>query len=464
MPVFLRNKAARLGHARPLEPDAEKPNHITAHERVGAKRQKSYEMVYYRMRPNSYVSVAWVILAAAALAGCGSSTPSNQPKPSGLKKRVLLTNQQQNVINLLDAQKDVVSAKSFGATSPTRIITAGGQTVALDSTLPNFNIIDNTKEQVTFTPGLTDVPFDVALTPDGKIAFLAERNSSVIQFATTADGAVNPSSIFIPTPRRLVMSPNGTRLLVFTDPQAAVTNSFFVIDPVNKTLVKVTSPNLDQPITAVFGSSDDQAFILNCGPECGGTTASVAVANFSGVFAAPAVPPTVAAPINLQGGGATVGLLNGSNLFVAGTPTTFPAIPCPLSHCGTLNVINTGSLTASAPVAITDGLHQKMAFVNNRVYVGASSCTVDPGTAPNTVRGCLSIFNTSTSGVVFPQQSSFRQNFDVTGLQPISNRNVIYVVEGGELDFFDTTTDAVAPGITQVDIVGKAIDVVQIDP
>ncbi|HZD94196.1 MAG TPA: hypothetical protein VE133_08080, partial [Candidatus Sulfotelmatobacter sp.] len=71
---------------------------------------------------------------------------------------------------------------------------------------------------------------------------------------------------------------------------------------------------------------------------------------------------------------------------------------------------------------------------------------------------------TTTPGVVFPVESSFRQNFNVTGLQPISNRNVIYVVQGGELDIFDTTTSAAATGITQLDIVGTAFDVVQIDP
>jgi hypothetical protein len=105
-----------------------------------------------------------------------------------------------------------------------------------------------------------------------------------------------------------------------------------------------------------------------------------------------------------------------------------------------------------------------MVLTNNRLYIGASGCTVDPGSASNTVRGCLSIFNTSTSGVKFPEESSFRQNFDVTGLQPISNRSVIYIVQGGELDIFDTTTDALATGITQLDIVGSAVDVVQIDP
>ncbi len=418
------------------------------------------------MRANGYVSLAWAVLLAMVTAGCGSSSSSNQPKPSGLKKRVLLTNVQSNAINLLDAQKDTFTTKNFGASAPTKIITAGGQTVVLDSTQTDLTIFDNTKEQVTFSALLEDIPTDIAITPDGKTAFAAERNLSAVQFASTADGSVSPNKIPIPSPGRMVMSPNGTKLLVFPDPRAQVppnTNSFYVIDVASKGLAIVQSPNLDQPITAVFGTSDNQAFILNCGGECGGTSAGVALADFSGVFNTPQVPGTVGTPVGVPG--ATVGLLNGTNLFVAGTPPTLPGgLVCPLSRCGTLSIVNTGSLTASSPVAVTDGQHGKMALANGRVYIGAIGCTVDPGTAPNTVRGCLSIFNTGTPGVKFPQESSFRQNFDVTGLQPISNRNVIYIVEGGELDIFDTTTDALVTGITQLDVVGKAIDLVQIDP
>jgi len=418
------------------------------------------------MRPNGYVSVAWVVLLAALAAGCGSSSSSNQPKPSGLKKRVLLTNVQSNTINLLDAQKDVFTTKNFGASAPTKIITAGGQTVALDSTQTDLTVFDNTKEQVTASAVLEDIPTDIAITPDGKTAFAAERNLGAVQFASTADGSVSPNKIPIPAPGRMVMSPNGTKLLVFPDPQAQAppnTNAFFVIDVASKGLAIVKSPNLDQPITAVFASSETQAFVLNCGAECGGTAAGVVSVDFSGVFNSPQVPGTVSAPLAVPA--ATVGLLNGTNLFVAGTPPTLPGgVTCPLSRCGTLSIVNTGSLTASTPVAITDGQHGKMALANGRLYIGARVCTVDPGTAANTVRGCLSIYNTATPGVAFPQESSFRQNFDVTGMQPISGRNIIYIVEGGELDIFDTTTDALATGITQLDVVGRASDVVQIDP
>jgi len=407
------------------------------------------------------------MLLAVLVAGCGgSSSSSGQPKPTGLKKRVLLTNQQSNAINLLDAQKDVFTTKNFGATSPSKVVTAGGQTVVLDSTLADLTIIDNTKEQVTATAVLDDILSDIAITNDGKTAFAAERNLGAVQFVSTADGAVSPSIIHVPAARRLVMSPNGTKLLIFSDPQSQTNiNTFFVIDTATKALAAVSSPNLDQPITAVFGSSETQAFVLNCGGECGGTAAGVVSVDFSGVFSTPAVPATVSTPVSVPGG-ATVGLLNGSNLFVAGSaaPTTGPGAACPLSRCGALTVISTGSLTVSSSLPITDGLHQKMALANSRLYIGAGGCTVDPGTAANTVRGCLSIFNTGTPGVKFPQESSFRQNFDVTGLQPISGRGVIYIIQGGELDIFDTSTDALATGITQLDVVGRAFDAVLIDP
>ncbi|HZD95610.1 MAG TPA: hypothetical protein VE133_15210, partial [Candidatus Sulfotelmatobacter sp.] len=353
------------------------------------------------MRPNGYVSVVWVIVLAAAVTGCGSSSNSNQPKPSGLIKRVFLTNEQANAVKMLDALKDTFTTKNLGASSPTKLVTAGGQTLVIDSTQPNVSVIDNTKESVTFSLLLNDVPVDVAITSDGKIAFAAERNSNAVQFATTADGAVSPSSISVPSPRRMVMSPNGSKLLVFSDPQSQLTgdtHSFFVIDTANKGVRQVTLPVLDQPFTAVFGSNDNQAFILNCAGECGTThlvsttqvpnQPSVVSVDFSGIFSTPAVPAAAGTAVAVPG--ATVGLLNGTSLFVAGTPAPgavgSPVPACPLSRCGTLSVINTGSLTAGTAIPITDGLHEKMALAaGGKLYIGASACTVEPGAAPNTV-------------------------------------------------------------------------------
>jgi DNA-binding beta-propeller fold protein YncE len=413
------------------------------------------------MRRNSHLSQIWVALLALALAGCGSSTTSNQPKPTGLKKRVLLSNQAASTINLLDAQKDTFTTKNLGASSPTKLVTAGGITAAMDSAGSVITIIDNATEAVSFAAPIGDQPFDIAISPDGKKAWAAMRDFGFVQAVDTSTG-VAFQVIRISNARRLVMSPKGTRMLVFPDPQSQVppnTHTFFVVDTTTGSFQTITdAAHLDQPFTAVFGATDTQAFVLNCGAECGGTAASVVSVDFTNapVFA-PALPIAVA--------GATVGLMNGSNLYVAGTSPTLPVgLTCPISHCGELTVINTSALTAGNPVAITDGDHENMAFANSRLYIGSRGCTVQPGTAANTVRGCLSIFNTGSSAVTFSTESSFRQNFDVTGLQPISNRSIIYVIQGGEIDFFDTTTDAVATGITPLDVVGKAFDAVLIDP
>jgi hypothetical protein len=414
------------------------------------------------MRRNSYLSHLLIASLALAMAGCGSSTSNNTPKPTGLKKRVLLSNTAAGTVTVMDAQKDLLSAKVLGVSAPTKMLTAGGTTVVMDSASSEITVVDNATETVTFPSPIGDQPFDIAISPDGKNAWAAMRNFGFVQSVDTTTGVARPV-LRISNARRLVMSPKGTKLLVFPDPQGQIapnTSTFFVVDTASSAVQVVTdATHLDQPFSAVFNTSETQAFILNCGAECGGTAASVVLADFTN--------PTATFSANIPVPGATVGLINGSNLYVAGTPNPAPIGPgpgCPISRCGVLTVINATALTAGAQTPITDGDHEKMAFANNRVYVGALGCTVEPGTAANTVRGCLSIFNTSSSAAVFPTESSFRQDFDVTGLQPISGRNIIYVVQGSELDVFDTNTDTLAPGITQIDVVGKAFDVVQIDP
>jgi hypothetical protein len=139
---------------------------------------------------------------------------------------------------------------------------------------------------------------------------------------------------------------------------------------------------------------------------------------------------------------ATIALLDSGNLYVAGTA----------AGGGKLDVISTSSLTVTkSGVAITDGYHQRIALGSNgKLFVGSRTCN-------NSVQGCLSIFDTAAGTVV----TSPAGGGDVTGMDPISGRNVVYVVEGGELRIYDTTTSM--QQTTQIDIVGKAIDVKLID-
>jgi len=267
------------------------------------------------MRRNSYLSKFLVAGLALALAGCGSSSKSNTPKPTGLKKRVLLSNTSSNTVNLMDAQKDTFTAKNLGAASPTKLVTSGGTTVAMVSAGSAITIIDNATEEVTFPAAIGDQPFDIAISPDGKNAWAAMRNFGFVQSVDTTTGIARPV-IRIGNARRLVMSPKGTKLLVFPDPQAQVppnTSTFFVVDTATSAVQTVTdAAHLDQPFTAVFNGGETQAFILNCGAECGGTAASVVFADFTN--------PTATFSAKTLVPGATVGLINGANAEEHGRP------------------------------------------------------------------------------------------------------------------------------------------------
>ena len=77
----------------------------------------------------------------------------------------------------------------------------------------------------------------------------------------------------------------------------------------------------DEAVTGVFSSDGNTAYILNCGPECGGKTASVQAIDVSGLPSKSLTTPTpvtLSSPIPVPG--ATAGLLNGSKLYVAELP------------------------------------------------------------------------------------------------------------------------------------------------
>jgi hypothetical protein len=182
---------------------------------------------------------------------------------------------------------------------------------------------------------------------------------------------------------------------------------------------------------------------MNCGAECGGVQASVQTLDLSSL----AVGPRVL--VN----GATIGLISGSQLFVAGsgTPTgplckSIPgAAPTAATYCGTLDIIDLSTMTdpyynnPSAEIAIPDGFHWRIdVTTNGQVFVGSLNCT-NIGNVNNPVgevRGCLAIYRTANNSVLFPPD-----NGDVNGLQGFTTRDVEYVAEGGSLRVYDTLTD-----------------------
>ncbi len=366
---------------------------------------------------------------------CGGSGSNTSPTvTSGIKKRALVTNSFTGQMLIVDAERDLTARVITVGGSPGLLVLSPDKKTTLVFASNTVVLFDNTTETLTAAIALPDATESLVVAPGNTTAYAAVRNAPV---SGQPSGAVLvldltnktvSSTIAVPAVRRIVLSHNGNKLLAFSDGSNAVN----VIDTASKTATAVGG--FDRPVFGVFSTDDSRAFILSCGPECGGTTANVTVLDMASSTPGASIPVSAA----------TIGLLDGSNLYVAGTSAAG-------GRLDVINTSNTSSFTVTkAGISISDGLHSLMSLgSNNRLFIGARTCT-------NIANGCLSIFNTSAQTAVLSQPKG-----DVTGMDPITGRNVVYVIEGGELVIYDTSTDA--PQQTQIDVVGKAADVKLID-
>lgn len=98
------------------------------------------------------------------------------------------------------------------------------------------------------------------------------------------------------------------------------------------------------------------------------------------------------------------------------------------------------------------------------MFVGSRNCTNINTQGQNAeMRGCLTIVDTSANTIAESSVVAPPDNGDVTGIEPIPGRSVVYVCEGGKLRVYDTTTDKLEVLSTPPGIVGQAIDVKVVD-
>jgi hypothetical protein len=444
-----------------------------------------------------------ILLAACViLASCGNSARSSGPTTSGLKFRALVSQDVSSIASvpgmiIIDAQKDLranrASISSGIAFLPGAMIISNDRkiTVSINDTNNAVEVIDNTKESangVTTLPGNTE---SLAISPDNSTAYAAMPNAAVPGGGTSGGVALvnltnasTPPVLPIPGAHFVSQSGDGSKLLVFSDntdlsrlgkdanvQTVTIVSPFNIVGGTKNATCNPVLPSpvvcqyvagFDHPVAGFFSSDNTQAWILNCGPECGGTQASIQLLDLHDP-AHPAAGPATPLP-----GGATVGLISGQTMYVAGNPpaglngcaggpTTAAAT------CGRLTTFDLTTLPQANPIApsevIPDGYHNKIDISGDgQLFIGSHNCTnIVPANPGAEQRGCLAILNTTTNSLVIPPD-----NGDVTGLQSITNRTVFYVVEGGELRIYDTTTDKIFT-VRSIDIFGNAIDVKLID-
>lgn len=454
------------------------------------------------------IAGAVMLLASFGWISCGgynAGSPASS-RSSGLTFRAFVSNPLgpsvfgggAPVVNIVNATLDQLSLASIslGSSSPPGLMVVYPNkrfTLVFSGTSNASNsltVIDNAQESVaapsaggtgSFT--LPDFTESLVVAPDNITGFAAVANAGqppgAVEVLNLSSQTIT-ASLPVGGAHYVVGSHNGNRVLAFgsspdtitvispslvgtsTDPRTPVMNP----SDCSPTPGSAHSCPFDYPVWGIFSSDDSTVYIFNCGAECSGTTASIAsIAALDMTTNPPTAKWTLAVPA------ATFGLLSGNTLYVAGTPLAAPgantcegsSTPTLATHCGELSVIDVVSVTVTPSAIITDGYHNRMEMgANQQLFIGARTCTnITPQTPGNTanppeIRGCLSIFNIAKSQVVIP-----RQNFDVTGIAPITGRSVVYVCQGGFLKIYDTTNDQ--PQTTQVSIVGQAVDVKLVD-
>jgi hypothetical protein len=447
-----------------------------------------------RLKKRVLANVA-AVCAALAVTSCGSS--STKPTSSGLPERVLVSQSVTSAtiiggLVIVNGYNDTIprvppisagSSPGLMAISPERNLVA-----AFDSSSNGVYSVNTTKEQGIGRiqlPGLTQ---SMVIPTSAEIGYAAVPSAFVSGY--TFVGAVEEmnlagsivTTMAVPGAQTIVANSDGSQLLVFSSDSDSLTvlNPINAVPPVDLSCLPGTAnssvcesiPGFSRPVYAVVNGTT--AYVLNCGFECGGAQqASVAVFDLTSLTIANTIP------VN----GATMALLNGSTLYVAGlgTPTGQPCSSLTSSinpktaaiYCGTLDIVNLNTMTdpyynsPSTEIAIPDGFHDQMDIsANDQVFVGSINCqnVGDVGNPSGEVRGCLAIYNAETNALVIPPD-----NGNVTGLQGFTSRYVEYVAEGGNLRVYNTTNGLDVLLIDSyilegtIDIVGYVDDIKAID-
>jgi hypothetical protein len=472
-----------------------------------------------------WISASTALAAAVALAGCGSTYyfDGRVLPPSGLTNRVVIAIQNPGVLSkgalqIVDAYYDErsgyngtpgsFSIAGFGGALPTTIQNMpeeqfGAVYGAGDGSLTLASYAgEKTSGTVSNLPGLSSSIF---ITRNGAFVFAASQSSHQFTIVNQAGGG--SVGLSLPNVYRVSVNPGGSLALAFvqnsnyvyyprelsaaqtlnysggpsTWPKAAVdcepqSSPYWCLfqmqspDNVDATGNYYGAPlTFDHPIKAVFSSDGSTAYILSCGPECGGTAAAytrVPIAPMiflqgqsSGLLPTTGALASTRVPIP---GGASNALVNGTTMWVVGQAPQ--SINGQTLFGGNLTVVNLANNTVSSSAAISDGQPGAMSRIleadDNTLWIAMTNCTsgVRYATNPANGYGCLTMYNISTNKVVLLEPYIG----DATGIAAVTGLHKLYAAEGGQVYIY-STVDGSSINNEFVTVTGTAYDVAYID-
>lgn len=233
----------------------------------------------------------------------------------------------------------------------------------------------------------------------------------------------------------------------------------------------------DRPIGAVFSLDGSQAYVLNCGQECGGGTNGGSGVSIlpQGSLQINLVPTSTPYPSIVTNtvpipGGVTTALQDGTNLYAAGQQLQPDGL-----YAGRLSTMNLTTLAVGAPVAISDGNHSRMLFADdNTLWIGSQFCATGERAKLGLNYNCLtrydlgartaSIVPAITNGSLpYPNQDNNLVYYgSLTGICWVQNYHKVYTAYGGQIHAFNTANGTEINN-TNITVQGTALDVAYMD-
>ncbi|MGC1463562.1 MAG: hypothetical protein WA802_15270 [Terracidiphilus sp.] len=481
-----------------------------------------------------WICASAALAVAAGLAGCGKTSyfAGRTLPPSGVSNRVLIAIQNtsafsKGALEFVDAYYDIRSGytgqppsfalSGYGGSLPISIQSMPEEQLGVvygagdgSLTLANYQ----TEKTTGNVSGLNGLSSSVFMTRNGDYVFAASQASHVLTVANRANGSSYPLSL--PGVYRVSVSPGGSMALAF------VQNSNYVYYPRQLTTVQslsysggastwpkaavdcepqnapgwclfqAQSPDavdatgnfygaplvFDRPVKAVFSGDGSIAYVLNCGPECGGTTASISLlpvaplifpqGQQSGLLPcnnAPCARPPAVPMTNIPiPGGASNALVTTSTMYVVGQRLMpdgyFGGFMTVLNL--TNNTVVPTTESSPNPVSISDGmpgaLSRMLQADDSTLWIAMTKCNQGERFYNGQPYGCLTMYNTSTSKVVLLEPYIG----DGTGIAAVTGLHKIYSAQGGQV-YINSTVDGSAIDNQYVTVTGTASDVAYMD-
>jgi hypothetical protein len=247
----------------------------------------------------------------------------------------------------------------------------------------------------------------------------------------------------------------------------------------------------DEPTNVYFSLDGTTAYVLNCGPECGGKTASVTLLQQGALneqlIPSSPVPPNAMITNVPVPGGATAALSDGTTLYLAGQQIQPDGL-----FAGFLSTMNQATNTITAKYSISDGNHSKLLFAdNNTLWIGSQFCATGERqkqfasgvTTQAANYNCLTMVTlggaslspkivpainqagtgTTAVSVPYPNQNNDQYYYgSLTGICWVQNYNKVYTAYGGQVHIF-STVDGSEIDNEFVTVQGTALDVAYMD-